>query len=115
MLTLACDFRVMRADRGFWCLPEADIGLPFSAGMAALIQTRFSPAVAREAMITARRYGGQQALEAGIVDAAVAENAVRDAALTMAAGQAAKAGPVLAAIKSRMDADVTRALRATGE
>jgi enoyl-CoA hydratase/carnithine racemase len=42
MLTLACDFRVMRADRGFWCLPEADIGLAFSAGMTALIQSRLA-------------------------------------------------------------------------
>src|ERR1700753_1940556 len=40
MLTLACDFRVMRADRGFWCLPEADIGMSFSPGMTALIQSR---------------------------------------------------------------------------
>ena len=113
MLTLACDFRVMRADRGFWCLPEADIGLPFSPGMAALIQTRLSPQVAREAMLTARRYGGEQAAAAGIVDHAVGEDALRDAALALAAGQAAKAGPVLGAIKARMDAAVTEALRAT--
>jgi enoyl-CoA hydratase/carnithine racemase len=113
MLTLACDFRVMRADRGFWCLPEADIGLPFSPGRAALIQTRLSPQVAREAMLTARRYGGEQAAAAGIVDHAVGEDALRDAALALAAGQAAKAGPVLGAIKARMDAAVTEALRAT--
>ena len=115
MLTLACDFRIMRADRGFWCLPEADIGLPFSPGMSALIQTRLSPQVAREAMITGRRYGGEQAAAAGIVGHAVAEDALRDAALTLAAGQAAKAGPVLGAIKARMDAAVTQALRAAPE
>jgi len=43
MLALAHDFRVMRADRGFWCLPEADIGMAFSPGMAALIQRRLAP------------------------------------------------------------------------
>ncbi len=36
MLALAHDHRVMRADRGFWCLPEVDLGMPFAAGMSAL-------------------------------------------------------------------------------
>ena len=31
MFSLAHDFRVMRADRGYWCLPEADINLPLDA------------------------------------------------------------------------------------
>jgi Delta3-Delta2-enoyl-CoA isomerase len=53
MLSLSHDFRVMRADRGFWCLPEADINIPFSNGMAALIQARLTPQTAHEAMIGA--------------------------------------------------------------
>ncbi|CAM5313265.1 Carnitinyl-CoA dehydratase OS=Tsukamurella paurometabola OX=2061 GN=caiD_2 PE=4 SV=1 [Tsukamurella paurometabola] len=28
MFSFAHDFRVMRADRGYWCLPEADINIP---------------------------------------------------------------------------------------
>ncbi|MFL5839604.1 MAG: enoyl-CoA hydratase-related protein, partial [Thermoleophilaceae bacterium] len=34
MLALAHDWRVMRADRGFFCLPEADINIPFTPGMS---------------------------------------------------------------------------------
>ncbi|MGX1490885.1 enoyl-CoA hydratase/carnithine racemase [Streptomyces tendae] len=71
MLSLAHDFRVMRADRGYWCLPEADINIPFTPGMSALIQSRLTPRTAHEAMITARRYGGADAASAGIVDRAV--------------------------------------------
>jgi enoyl-CoA hydratase/carnithine racemase len=110
MLTLAHDFRVMRADRGFWCLPEVDIGLPFSPGMSALVQARLTPQTAHEAMVTGRRYGGTDALAAGLVDAAVAEDAVRDTALELARGLTGKAGDTLGTIKARMYAPVLAAL-----
>ncbi|MGW3917767.1 enoyl-CoA hydratase-related protein, partial [Streptomyces sp. NPDC005070] len=74
MLSLAHDFRVMRADRGFWCLPESDIKIPFTPGMSALIQSRLAPQTAHEAMVAGRRYGGTDAATAGIVDHAVAED-----------------------------------------
>ena len=61
MLALACDLRVMRADRGFVCLPEVDIGIPFTPGMTALLRTRMSPATATEAMVFGKRYGGHDA------------------------------------------------------
>lgn len=111
MLSLAHDFRVMRSDRGFWCLPEAEINIPFSPGMSALIQGRLSKQTAHEAMTTARRYGGQDALAAGIVDHAVAEDAVRPTALEIARAQTGKAGPTLGVIKSRMYAPALEALR----
>src|SRR6185312_9837791 len=76
MLALAHDFRVMRADRGFFCLPEADINIPFTPAMATLIQARLSKKTAHEAMVTARRYGGEDAAAAGIVDHAVGEDEV---------------------------------------
>jgi enoyl-CoA hydratase/carnithine racemase len=114
MLSLACDYRVMRADRGFWCLPEADLGLPFTPGMTALIQARLTAPAARDAMLTARRYGGLDAEAAGIVDRTADEAAVRTAAMEMAAAQAGKAGPVLAAIKESVYATALGALRARG-
>jgi enoyl-CoA hydratase/carnithine racemase len=111
MLSLAHDFRVMRADRGFWCLPEADIGIPFTTGMSALIQARLSKRTAHEAMLTARRYGGEDAAAAGIVDRAVDEAGLRAAAVAVAGGLTGKAGPTLATIKNRMYAPVLDALR----
>ena len=110
MFSLAHDFRVMRADRGFWCLPEAEINIPFSAGMSALIQSRLTPQTAHEAMVTARRYGGHDALAAGLVDRTADEGEVRAAAIGIAAPQAAKAGPTVGTIKARMYAPVLVAL-----
>lgn len=111
MFSLAHDFRVMRADRGYWCLPEAEINIPFTPGMSALIQARLTAQVAHEAMVTARRYGGRDALAAAIVDRATDETSVRQTAVDLARGHAGKAGSTLATIKARMYATVIDALR----
>jgi enoyl-CoA hydratase/carnithine racemase len=111
MLSLAHDFRVMRVDRGFWCLPEAEINIPFTPGMSALIQARLAPQVAHEAMTTARRYGGADALAAAIVDLAVGAEEVRGSAMQIAGAHAGKAGSTLATIKARLYANVLDALR----
>lgn len=115
MLSLAHDLRVMRADRGYWCLPEADLGIPFTRGMSALIQARLTPQTAHEAMVTARRYSGTDAAAAAIVDRAVAEDAVRPTAVELAAANAGKASAVLGTIKSRMYAPVLTTLRDTAD
>src|SRR3954453_13501947 len=92
MLALGADFRVMRADRGYFCLPEVDIHIPFTPGMAALIQARLSTKTAHEAMTTGRRYGGADALAAGIVDATAGEDEVLSTATGIARPLAAKDG-----------------------
>jgi enoyl-CoA hydratase/carnithine racemase len=110
MLALSHDWRVMRADRGFFCLPEVDIHIPFTTGMAALIQAKLSPRAANDAMTTGRRYGGEDAAAAGIVDATASEDEVLSAALAMVAPLAGKDPATLGAIKATMYAGVDAAL-----
>ncbi|MFY9586658.1 MAG: enoyl-CoA hydratase-related protein [Actinomycetota bacterium] len=110
MIAVAHDFRVMRADRGWVCFPEVDIGIPFTAGMAALIQGRLSKKTAHEAMTTGKRYGGAEALAAGIVDAVAEEDQVLPAALDIARPLAGKHAGTLGMIKAQMYADVLRTL-----
>ncbi len=106
MLSLCHDWRVMRADRGYWCLPEVDISIPFTVGMGALIQAKLPPAAATEAMTTGHRFGGPHAVQSGIVQAAVAEAEVLAAALAKVRPLTGKAGPTLGTIKERMYAGV---------
>jgi enoyl-CoA hydratase/carnithine racemase len=113
MLALAHDWRVMRADRGYFCLPEADINIPFLPGMSALIQAKLTPAAATDAMLTARRYGGEDALAAGLVTATAAEDEVLSAAVALAAPLATKDPTTLGLIKERMYSDVVQTLRDT--
>lgn len=102
MLALAFDSRIMRADRGYWCLPEADLGIPFSPGMSALVQARLAPPAAHEAMVTARRWTGPDALAAGIVDAVGDADGLLRAATELARSRIAHAKPQLGVIKARM-------------
>ncbi len=112
MLALAHDSRLMRADRGFFCLPEVDIQIPFTPGMGALLQARLTPQTAHEAMTTGRRYGGTDALAAGLVEQALPADDLLPAAIERAAGLATKAGPTLGAIKTQMYGPAVALLRA---
>jgi len=102
MLALAHDFRVMRADRGFFCLPEVDIHIPFTPGMAALIQAKLTPQAAVASMTTGRRFGGDDAASLGIVDAVAGEGAVTSAAVDLLRPLDGKDPGTLGAIKQTM-------------
>jgi enoyl-CoA hydratase/carnithine racemase len=88
MIAMAHDARVMRADRGYWCLPEADMGVPLAPGMSQLIAAKLTPAVTHAAVVTARRWGGEEAVTAAIVDEAVPEDQVLPRAIELAAARA---------------------------
>jgi Delta3-Delta2-enoyl-CoA isomerase len=111
MLALAHDWRVMRADRGFFCLPEVDISIPFTDGMAALIQARLMKQTAHTAMTTGKRYGGSEAHAVGIVDATSDEDGLLAAAVAIAGPLAGKSTPTRRAIKETMYAPALAALR----
>lgn len=111
MWALTHDTRIMRADRGYFCLPEVDLGLTFQPGMAALVSSRLTAATAHEAMTTGRRYGGEQALAAGIVEATSDADGILAAAVELARPLAAKSTPVRGQIKETLYAQTLAALR----
>ncbi len=110
MLALAHDVRIMREDRGFFCLPEIDIRLAFSPGMSALVAAKLTPQVAHQAMVFGRRYGGAEAASVGIVDETAAESDILPRAIAVAASLAEKDSATLAAIKRTLYAPVLGAL-----
>jgi enoyl-CoA hydratase/carnithine racemase len=107
MLALAHDQRVMRADRGWFCLPEIDVHLPFAPGMDALVATTLLPDVAVRAMTTGHRFTAPEALEARIARESVAgEQPTVDRALAIASGLRGKDAEILGQIKQRRFAHV---------
>ena len=110
MLALAHDQRVMREDRGWWCLPEVDLGMVFTPGMNALVAARLPHRSAHQAMVTGRRYTGPEAVAAGIVDEVAPEVDVLATAVARAAARAGADGRTLRGIKRRLHAPVLAAL-----
>ncbi|GLY44004.1 enoyl-CoA hydratase [Amycolatopsis sp. NBRC 101858] len=111
MLAMAHDFRVMRGDRGYFCFPEADINIPFTPGMAALIQGKLTPSAAIASMTTGRRFGGSDALSFGLVDEIASEDDVVKVASDRVHALAGKDKGTLGAIKATMFAPAVAALR----
>jgi enoyl-CoA hydratase/carnithine racemase len=110
MFVQCFDRRIMRTERGFFCLPEADLGMTFSAGMNALLKARLDPSTASEAMLTARRYGADEAVDRRVVDRAVPVDDLLTVAIEEASSGSARDGEVLAALKRDLYADALAAL-----
>jgi len=106
------DQAVMRTDRGFICWPEVHLGMPFTRGLTAVLRDTLPVTTAHEAMITGRRYGAADAVEAGIVGAAASPDELVDAAVSMVAPLAPTAGDNLSGLKKSLHFDAWQALNA---
>jgi enoyl-CoA hydratase/carnithine racemase len=112
-LMLAHDLRLMRADRGFFCMPEADMKVPLHPGMTAILRARLPIQTAHEVIVTSRRYGGEAAASCGIAERALPELPEAEllpAAIAAAAEMAGKAHPVQHQLKRGLYAPVLEAL-----
>jgi Delta3-Delta2-enoyl-CoA isomerase len=110
MLASAHDFRVMREDRGYWCLPEADLGMALTRPMAALVLAKLPREAAHEAIMTGQRYDAVEAQMAGIVNLTASEDDVLADAVDLATDFAAKDRVVIARHKQLLYGDVLAAL-----
>jgi enoyl-CoA hydratase/carnithine racemase len=76
MLATAHDIVIMREDRGFWCLPEVDLGLPLTSTMFEVVAAHLPGATLRESLLTGRRFPGTEALSAGIAHELASQDSV---------------------------------------
>jgi Delta3-Delta2-enoyl-CoA isomerase len=109
-LAVAHDFAVMRADRGYWCMPEADLGLPLTPEYVSLLRAKLPGRALHEALVTGRRYGGPDALAAGIVHQVASEDQVLAQAVKLAADLAGKDRRTLAEHKRLLYGEAIKAL-----
>jgi Delta3-Delta2-enoyl-CoA isomerase len=106
MFATAHDFRVMRADRGYWCLPEVDLGLPLTPSMHAVIAAKLPRETTHEAIMTGQRYDAAEAQMAGIVNLTAPEDDVLADAVDLASDFVEKNRGVIARHKELLYGDV---------
>jgi Delta3-Delta2-enoyl-CoA isomerase len=106
MLALAHDRRIMRPDRGWFCLPEIDLGMQLHPVMLALVTQRMGQQLAEEALLTGRRYDGDAAAEAGIAHALAAVDTLVPAAIDAVAPLTGKGRDIAVALKQQLHAPV---------
>jgi enoyl-CoA hydratase/carnithine racemase len=88
LISCAFDYRVMREDRGYWCMNEAEIGLALDERLWSILTNRLPRATATIAATTARRFSGPDAKHFGIVEAVAGESDVLAHALAVAESMA---------------------------
>ena len=114
MLAMAQDFRIMRSDRGFFCIPEIDLatGQPLTSGMIALLDARLPRASFHEAVVTGRRYTAVEAVAHAFVHESLPEAEVLGCATERARALAGKDRATMAALKGALFESVLEALSA---
>ncbi len=110
LLALAHDQRVQNTDRGWFCLPEVDLGMRFNPFQLALVAGKLARPTANEAVLSGRRYDGAASLAAGIVDAVAAPDQLVTVATALAAPRLGKQRAIVSTLKGDLYAAILATL-----
>lgn len=108
LLSSVFDERIMRSDRGYWCLPEIDLKMPFTVALHAGLAAHIPVASLSEAMLTGRRYDATEALAAGIVTGIEPNETLLERAMSSARVMVDKDRALLASSKELLYGDYAR-------
>lgn len=109
ILSCAFDFRLMRSDRGFFCFPEVDLGIPFLPGMNALLKKAMPMAMVEYLQLTGARLTADQCAAHHIVHRAVPGDALMAETTAFAMG-IDKRRSVVAEMKRRLNQPIVQAI-----
>ncbi len=110
-LACAADWRVMRSDRGWCCIPEIDLRLDLPPGHLALLSYVVGKRNCDRLSLTGERLTAAQALELGLVDETAEKDEVLPRAVEMAKRLGTKNQEQYARHKLNLRAEPSRALR----
>ncbi|KAJ3373885.1 hypothetical protein GGF31_008770 [Allomyces arbusculus] len=113
LFALCHDYRILRADKGLLSLNEIDLPSSLHPGMAWIARAKLPPTTVHPLIFEPKRYGGQAAVDAGLVDAIAPADqllAVAHKWANQGAPKVARAGPIVSELKLGTYADVVEKL-----
>ncbi len=75
IMSTHCDFRFMRSDRGFFCLPEINLDIQFTPAMHRLFHQKFPSHVVNQLMLTGERMTAPELEKHHVIEKACADTA----------------------------------------
>ena len=112
IMSCACDFRFMRSDRGFFCFPEVNIGIPFRWGMNAFVKKAIPLHILSQMQFTGNRYTAPELEKHNIIVKACANQEDLMASAIAFAKTLQKKRGILGEMKRRLYNDIIKVLDA---
>jgi enoyl-CoA hydratase/carnithine racemase len=112
IMSCACDFRFMRSDRGFFCFPEVNIGIPFRWGMNAFVEKAIPLHILSQMQFTGNRYTAPELEKHNIIVKACANQEDLMASAIAFAKTLQKKRGILGEMKKRMYNHIIKVLDA---
>jgi enoyl-CoA hydratase/carnithine racemase len=109
IMCCAFDFRFMRSDRGFFCFPEVDLGIPFLPGMNELLKKALPMHMVEYMQYTGARLTADQCVEHHFIQQACPMETLLETTLTFAK-TINKRRPVIAEMKKRLNQPIVHAI-----
>ncbi|MFA5322678.1 MAG: enoyl-CoA hydratase/isomerase family protein [Smithella sp.] len=110
ILSCACDFRFMRSDKGFFCFPEVNIGIPFRWGMNAFVKKAIPLHILSQMQFTGNRFTASELEKHNIIVKACANQEDLMAQTIAYAKTFQKKRGILGEMKKRLYADIIKVL-----
>lgn len=112
ILSCACDFRFMRSDKGFFCFPEVNIGIPFRWGMNAFVKKAIPLHIFSQMQFTGNRFTAPELEKHNIIVKACADKEdLMVQAIAFARTFQKKRG-IFSELKKRLYSDIVKVLDA---
>jgi enoyl-CoA hydratase/carnithine racemase len=112
-MALSLDYRLMREDRGWFCISEVDVGVPIPAAMMGILRGKLPANTARDAVLTGKRYTADEAIAAGIADGKASMDELLDSAKHLAGQLSTKEPGIFATLKQTWFGPMANALTTT--